>query len=331
MATQDERLLEIEQEKAAALEKNDQLYDDMISQSNKFYETQINASQQWADTQSKLQQEQTDFAISQIEQQKEQAQKDYTKEQSAAYVDWKKQSNQYGAEAEKMAAAGLQNTGYSESSQVSMYNAYQNRVATAKQSIDQAFVDFNNAITSAQLQNSAAMAEIALQALQERAAYALQGFQYQNQLLQTKADRQMEIDALYHSRYMDMLDQINTEKAMAEQIRQFNASLYSSNSGGGYYISDTGIDENSTTQNTKSVSDPVGPVIPPGMVKSEQAKLPEDLRVLFAATQYQYNVNDLIGRGYLTKTQASGKTTYTLTVKGMGVVIAHAAAQIVSR
>ena len=127
----DKRFAQVESDKKTALSDLEQTYAGMINNSDKYYQAQIDASKQWADKQTQLQQEQTDFAIEKIEQQKEQAKKDYTKEQSGAYVDWQKQSDQYGANAEQMAAQGLQNTGYSESSQVSMYNSYQNRVATA--------------------------------------------------------------------------------------------------------------------------------------------------------------------------------------------------------
>ena len=121
-------------------------YDGMINNSDKYFNDQIQASKDWADKQAAIQQQQTDFAIEKIEQEKDKAYKDYAKEQSGAYVDWQKQSNKYGAQAEKMASSGLSNTGYSESSQVSMYNTYQNRVSTARESYNNAVLNYNNAI-----------------------------------------------------------------------------------------------------------------------------------------------------------------------------------------
>ena len=157
----DERFTQVETDKNAALSELENTYAGMIGESDKYYQAQIDASKQWADTQSQLQQEQTDFNIEQIEQQKAQANKDYTKEQSGAYVDWQKQSNQYGLNAEQMASAGMTNTGFSESSQVSMYNTYQNRVATARESYNTAVLNYNNAIKDARIQNNAALAQIA--------------------------------------------------------------------------------------------------------------------------------------------------------------------------
>ncbi len=221
----DTRFKTVESQKSAALSENEKLYDGMISNSDKFYDKQIEASKQWADAQTKLQNEQTDFAIQKIEQEKAQAKKDYTREQSGAYQDWQKQSDQYGARAEQIADRGMQNTGYSESSQVSMYNTYQNRVATARESYTRAVQDFNNGITEARLQNNSALAEIRFKALQQQLELSLQGFQAKNQLLLDKANQKLTIENNYYNRYQDVLQQINTENALAEEIRQHNANL----------------------------------------------------------------------------------------------------------
>ena len=207
----DERFDKVKTEETQQLTELEQTYNGMIGSSDKFYQDQIDASNAWADKQSQLQQEQTDFTIQQIEQQKEQAQKDYTKEQAGAYVDWRKQSNEYGTEAEKMASAGLTNTGFSESSQVSMYNTYQNRVSTARESYNQAVVNYNNKITEARLQNNAALAEIAYNALQTQLELSLQGFQYKNQLILDLSDKKMQTKQFYADQWQRVLDQMNKE------------------------------------------------------------------------------------------------------------------------
>lgn len=221
----DKRFAEVEADKKAALNEVDVTYGNMIGASDQYYQAQIDAAQDWADKQSQLQQEQTDFAIEKLEQQKEQTKQDYIKEQSGAYVDWQKQSNEYGANAEAMAAQGMTNTGYRESSQVSMYNTYQNRVATARESYNRAVLNYDNAIKDARLQNNAALAEIAYQALQAQLELSLQGFQYKNSLIIAQSDKKMEVDNTYYNRYQDVLSQINTENALAEQVRQYNESL----------------------------------------------------------------------------------------------------------
>ncbi|MBQ4572135.1 MAG: hypothetical protein IJA80_02510 [Clostridia bacterium] len=217
----DERFQQVEADKQAALTEVEKTYDGMIEQSDGFYNAQIDASQQWAETQQKNQQEQTDFAIEKIEQQKDKAHKDYLKEQSGAYVDYQKQSNAYGVNAEQMAASGMKNTGYSESSQVAMYNTYQNRVAMAKTSFNQVVLNYDNMVKEAILQNNSALAEIAFNTQKEQLELALQGFNHKNQLILDKANKKTEIDNTYHNRWQEVQQQINTENAFEEQIRQY--------------------------------------------------------------------------------------------------------------
>lgn len=161
----------------------------------------------YAQTQTKNQKEQTAFAIDKINQQKEWAKQDYIKEQSGAYTDWQKQSNQYGVNAEQRAASGMTNTGYTESSQVSMYNEYQKRVTSARESYVRAVQNYDNAITEARLQNNSVLAEIAYNALQQ-----------QFKIIIEKASAKRQIDSEYYKRYADLL-------AKQEQQRQFNQSL----------------------------------------------------------------------------------------------------------
>lgn len=220
----DPRFNNIKTEESKQLAEDEQLYGGMIESSDKFYDDQIEASKDWADKQTQLQQEQTDFAIEKIEQQKAETEQDYKKEQSGAYVDWQKQSSQYGANAEKMAGAGLTNTGYSESSQVSMHNTYQNRVATARESYNRAVLNYDNSIKDAMLQNSAVLAEIAYNALQQQLELSLQGFQYKNNLLIELSNKKMQTKQFFADKWQNLLNQINTENALAEDVRQFESN-----------------------------------------------------------------------------------------------------------
>lgn len=221
----DSRFTEVKSNEQEALTDLEETYGGMITESEKYYQDQINASKQWAETQKQNQQAMTDFTIEKIEQNKAQAKKDYTKEQSGAYTDWQKQSNQYGANAEAMAANGLTNTGYSESSQVAMYNQYQQRVVAARESYQLAVQNYNNSITEARLQNNAVLAEIAYKALQQQLELSLEGFQYKNMLLIEKSNKELEVKNMYYSQWKDVLNQINTENALAEEVRQYNATL----------------------------------------------------------------------------------------------------------
>jgi hypothetical protein len=217
----DERFQDVEADKQEALEGVNSTYDEMINQSDKYYQDQIDATKEWEAKQQELQQQNTDHLIGTIEQQKAQAEKDYTKEQKGAYVDWQKQSNQYGANAEQMASQGLTNTGYSESSQTSMYNQYQGRVATARETFARAVLNYDNSIKEAQLTNNSKLAEIAYQSLQTQLQLSLEGFQYKNQLLQAQIEQQQLTEDRYYSRWQDVLAQMNQENQFAESIRQY--------------------------------------------------------------------------------------------------------------
>ena len=172
---------------------------------------------------------QTDFAIEEIKQQKAQAEKDYIKEQSGAYVDWQKQSNAYGANAEARASSGLQNSGYAESSQVSMYNQYQARITAARESYVQIVQDYNNSMTQARLQNNSALAQIYADAMAKRLEITTQ-FAFKNtELLTTLAQQKAALKQQNFSNYMSVYNQLVNEKQfnenLAEQKRQHNESM----------------------------------------------------------------------------------------------------------
>lgn len=213
----DQRFQNVEAQKQSKLNEVNSMYNNMIANTDNHYNELIQASKDYANTQSQNQQARTDFAIEEINQQKDKTTKDYTKEQMGAYTDWQKQSNKYGANAEILASQGLTNSGYSESSQVSMYNTYQNRVAQARESYNQAVLNYNNSITEARLSNNEALAEIAYNALQSQLQLALDGFQYKNTLLQSQLSTQMSVDSEYYKRYQDVLAQINTENQFKYQ------------------------------------------------------------------------------------------------------------------
>ena len=213
MATYEEQINELKAAEQTELNKVNEVYGNAINQTNQMYNDLVDQNEQWKDTQQQIQQEQTDFTIQKLEQEKEQAQKDYTKEQSAAYVDYQKESNKYGANAEAMADNGMLGTGYSESSRVNMYTAYQNRVASARESLNQANINFTNAIKEAQLTNSAKQAEIALQAYKAQLELVLQGFGETNRLYLEQIAQQQSISDRYYNR-------IEGQKALAYQKEQ---------------------------------------------------------------------------------------------------------------
>ena len=211
----DQRFKDVQNEKTqqeASIKSN---YDNIISNSDKYYQDQINATKEYEKKQSELQQAQTDFSIEQINQQKEQTQKDYTREQQASYVDYMKQTK---SNAQNMANSGLSNTGYSESSIVSMYNQYQSRVGTAKESLNQSILNYNNSIQQATLANNEKLAEIAYNALQTQNQLNQQAFEYKNNAILEREKALQEVNNIYYQRYQDVVGQINSEIELQMEI-----------------------------------------------------------------------------------------------------------------
>ena len=221
----DRRFVDVKNEEATALKETKGTYDNMINSSDSYYQEMIDQSKEWANKQSELQQAQTDFTIEKVEQAKEQAKKDYLKEQKASYQDYQEVINPYGVTTEKLAEQRLHQSGYSKSVTINAYNTYQNRYMAARESYNQAILNYDNNIKEAQLANNSALATIAYEALQKQLELSLQGFQYKNTLLLQKLDAVNQTKDRYYNRYQDVLKQINTENSMAEQVRQYNESL----------------------------------------------------------------------------------------------------------
>lgn len=230
MSTTDERLTQadvnsIKTEGEADLNASNTMYDGMIANNETLKNDTLAMITQNEASQKEIANANTNFAIDKIEQQKNQAKQDYTKEQSGAYADWQKASNPYGANAEAMASNGLTNTGYSESSQVGMYVAYQNRVATARDSYQRAIVDYDNAMTEARLANNSLLAEIAAEALEKRMEAIVTFTQQGNALLTAKADAAYKIKQTTHTNWMDALARIEAQNQFDQEMAYKNATL----------------------------------------------------------------------------------------------------------
>lgn len=209
---EEDRLAQIEAEKDTALQEVKDTYAGMAQEAGKVFDQQIAGVEAYKDQQLQLQQDRTDLTVKQIEQQIGQAEKDYQKEQSAAYTDYQKQTAQHGVQAEQMAAGGMAGSGYSESSRVSMYNTYQKRVAAARESYNQVVMNYKNAIEEAKLQNSSVLAEIANKALMQGLELSMQQLQYAQQMATQQLGVKMDVENMYHGRYMDEVSQQNWQK-----------------------------------------------------------------------------------------------------------------------
>lgn len=221
----DDRFQQVENEKQEQLNQYNQTYDNLMAEREDLTNQQQGLVDQWQQTQNENLDKQFQFQQDLINQQKAETEKAYEKEAKSAYTDYQKEIDRYGVSREQQVANGLNNSGYSESSNVSMYNTYQNRLATAKDSMDKAYLEFDNAIREAQLTNDVTKAENALTALQQKLQISLEGFNYKDTATQNKLNWQQQINSDYYNRYQNVLDQINYENEQAEAIRQYNEQM----------------------------------------------------------------------------------------------------------
>ena len=203
----DPRLEAVEDEKEAALKQTDAQYTQLLDQTRSNYDQLIAAEDDYAAEKSAAQQKETDLKVEQLLQEQADAKADNEKEKAAAYTDYQTQVNPYSPETEKMAAAGLSHSGYSESAKAGMFNAYQNRVAVAQQGFDQAVRDYDIAIREARQQNDAALAKIAYDALKRRTNLVMKAANQYTQL-QQKWEKQRQDQEKY---FEDLEEQVYEE------------------------------------------------------------------------------------------------------------------------
>lgn len=222
---EDERFKNLETEKQTELDKYNQTYDNLIAERNEFTNQQQALVDQWQQTQTDIANKNLQHQTDLYNQQKQKAEESFREEARASYDDYLDEVDRYGVSRENMVANGLSNSGYSETSRTNMYVAYQNRVASARASLKDAQLEFDNAIKEAQLTNNAALAELALQTLQQKLDIALEGFNYKDTQTQNKLNWQNEINNNYYKKYQDVLDQINYENQQKEAIRQWEEEM----------------------------------------------------------------------------------------------------------
>lgn len=221
----DNRFKQVEEEKQSQLEQYNKAYDDLINERNTFTQQQQDYVNNWQATQEQIANDNLNHQIELYNQQKDKAEKDYQREARASYADYQKEVDRYGVSRENVVNNGLSNSGYAESSKVDMYNAYQNRLASARQSLNDIKLEFDNAIKEATMQNNATLAENALSALKQKLDIALEGFNYKDTQTQNKLTWQNNINNNYYNRYKDVEKQINYENEQAEAARQFDEQM----------------------------------------------------------------------------------------------------------
>lgn len=224
MTVFDPRLEAVKEEKEDALKQTDAVYKDLLNQTQSTYDKLIDVEKDYAEAQTQAQQEETELAVEELQQKQADAQEDYAEERSEAYTDYQKQVNDYAPAAEAMADKGLSGSGYSESAKVSMFNAYQNRVAVARDGFRQAIREYDLAIREARQLNSAALAKIAYDTLKRQSELALKAVTQYAQLQMKWTDRRYDQQTQYRKWEDALQEEIweSTPPRAAEPPKQGN-------------------------------------------------------------------------------------------------------------
>lgn len=151
---EDERLAAINQQKQEAINQSNSMYEGLLNDNQNIYNQSNQYAEQYEQTQNNALDQQLAFQEDLINQQKDEAQKNMEAEQKRAQNDYMAFINPYGVQAESQASSGLLNSGVSETSKLGGFNTYQNRLASANKAMQDAFVEYDNAINEARLTNS---------------------------------------------------------------------------------------------------------------------------------------------------------------------------------
>lgn len=223
--TEQERYQALEQEKQNALSNSNNTYENLLNQNTQYSNGVNEYLNKYQQTQNAIYDKQTQFQVDFQNQNKEKAEKEYQQEAIAsknAYYDF---VNPYGIQREIEAQNGLNNAGYSETVKSQAWTTQQNRTAQARASMNEAKLQFDNAIKEAYLNNDVNKANLALQILQQQQEEALRNFNYVSDTKQNQLSNIQNLNSVYANRYDTLYNQIQQEKATAEAIRQWEAEM----------------------------------------------------------------------------------------------------------
>lgn len=223
--TEEQRYAQLEQEKQNAYNQANKTYEDLLNQNTAYSNSVNDYLNKYQTTQNDIYDKQTQFQVDLQNQNKEKAEKEYQKEAIAsknAYYDF---INPYGVQREIQAQNGLNGTGYSETTKSQAWTTQQNRTAQARASMNEAKLQFDNAIKEAYLNNDVNKANLALQILQQQQEEMLRKFNYVSDTKQNQLSTSLNLDSEYNNRYNTLYSQIQQEKAREEAIRQWEAEM----------------------------------------------------------------------------------------------------------
>lgn len=219
---QQKRINNVYNEREKALAENQQTYSGLLDDANSFREQQNQMLAQQEKTQNEVLDKQLENQTNIINQQKEQAQKQTETQNKQALNSYNAFINPYGYQAESLASTGLNNSGLSETAKLGAYTTYQNRVAQANASLQNAIQNYDNSINEAILNNDVQKAQNALTRLQAELQANESYYNTKSSLTQNLLSNKLNINSQYDNQYNSVYNQILNEQKEAEAIRQYN-------------------------------------------------------------------------------------------------------------
>lgn len=129
----------------------------------------------------------------QVDFEKQQYEQDAEKQSKGLYADYMKEQSSYGSNAENLASQGLANSGYAESSRVSMYNNYQKNVTSIVTELNREKSQLDLQMNQAYLDADIQKAQNAVNILGQKIQLAMNIYQTRYQLYRDQvADEQWQ-------------------------------------------------------------------------------------------------------------------------------------------
>lgn len=160
-------------------------------------------------TQNNIINQQTQMQVDELNRNKEKVDKDVQKTNQALYTQYQKESNQFGANAEKLASQGLANSGYAETTKANMFGTYQKNVTETLNNARDLKSDYDFQVSQARQNGSIQQAQAQLEIYSQKLQYLTQNYQL-------KQNREQYI----YQQGRDKISDDQWQKTYDEQIRQ---------------------------------------------------------------------------------------------------------------
>lgn len=218
--------------------------------------------QQQEAKQNEIANQQTQLNIDALNREKEKLDRENRKTLQGLYSNYQKMSNNYGVQAEQQAKMGLNNSGYTETSKINLFNTYQKNITDTINNTNNLKADFDAKIAEARTQRSITMAQNALELYKQRMQLATQEYEMRNNREQYLY--QQERNRIADNQWQQQFDYQKQRDAIADdqwqqtfdlQKKNLLASSSRSSSSGGSSSRSSSSSEEVDTSSSNSVSE----------------------------------------------------------------------------